>query len=303
MNEIARKQNEQKQLERLAAQRELYSSAKRFHGFQIIIAVVLPISLSVIACIFPKISVLIAIYGVISFLVDIAILEPLISRKRTKAAKIQELFDCDVLQLPKSPLKTVDDIKVEEVLLYYDAHVKIKSNIEKIRDWYSPAVSSLPLYVGRILCQRTNCWWDSKLRVNYSNFLKYSSIAVFGLILLAGYFADLSLVNFTLIVSALIPFFQFSIKQHNENLEASNRLDQLVNYSNSLWEKALLLFPVDEISLDSRKLQDEIYEHRKKSPLILDFIYGSFRDKDEVLMNRSSQILVEEALSKIGVIK
>lgn len=300
MNNIANAQNEQKQLERLAAQRELYSSAKRYHGFQIIVAVLVPIAFASVACAVLQISVFAAIYGVLSFVVDIAFLDPLISKKRTKAAKIQELFDCDVLVLPKSPLKTVDDIKVEEVLLHYDAHIKIASNIEKIRDWYSPLVSGLPLYVGRILCQRTNCWWDSKLRVNYSNFLKYLSLVVFALILLSSYFANLSLINFTLIISALIPFFQFSIKQHNDNLEAAKRLDQLVNFSHFLWEKALSSFPIDEISDDSRKLQDEIYEHRRTSPLILDFIYSRFRDKDEMLMNRSSQILVEEALNKIG---
>jgi len=302
MNLIATKQNEQKQLERLAAQRELYSSAKKYHIFQITLTVILPIVFAFTSFKLVNISVFAAIFGVLSFLIDIAFIEPIIDRKKNKAAKIQELFDCDVLELEKSPLKTVDDIKVEEVLSYYDAHIKIASNIEKIRDWYSPSVSSLPLHIARILCQRTNCWWDSKLRVNYSSFLKFLGVIVFSIILIGSYIADLSLINFTLTISSLIPFFQFSIKQYNDNIETASRLDRLVSFSGFLWEKALSRFPIDEITGDARKLQDEIYEHRRKSPLILDFIYKRFRDKDELLMNRSSKMLVDEALGKINQI-
>ena len=49
MNNIGIKQNEPKQLERLAAQRELYSSGKRIFGFQIISIVLLPVVLSFVA--------------------------------------------------------------------------------------------------------------------------------------------------------------------------------------------------------------------------------------------------------------
>jgi hypothetical protein len=284
MNQIPTVQNSQIQLERLAAQRELYSSAKKLHLAQIIVTVIIPVGLATIAFFFPVFAVIAAIFGVFSFLVDIAVIEPIIKKRKTKAAKIQELFDCDVLLLPKSPLKTVDDIAVEEVLLYYNAHMKISTNVEKIKDWYSPRVGELSIKIARILCQRTNCWWDSKLRQRYSSFLKYSSIAVFAIILVAG----------------LIPFFQFCIKQCNDNLDAAKRLDELVLFSTQLWKEALANIYTDENLLtNSRRLQDEIYEHRSKSPLILDLYYNLFRSKDEALMNRSSEILVNEALSRL----
>src|SRR5690606_16492815 len=109
MNKISLKQNDQKQLERLAAQRELYSAAKKWHGWQIILTVLLPVALAIYSLINSDFSVFAAIYGVTIFVIDIWIFDPNIKSKRTKAAKIQELFDCDVLELPKSPLKTVDD--------------------------------------------------------------------------------------------------------------------------------------------------------------------------------------------------
>lgn len=300
MNQIASEQNNQKQLERLAAQRELYSSAKKWHGSQILLTVIIPVLLAGLAFILNEFAVVAAIFGVASFLIDISLIEPVIKKRKTKAAKIQELFDCDILQLPKSPLKTVDDITVEEVLLYYNAHIKIATNVEKIKDWYSPKVSQLPIKIARILCQRTNCWWDSKLRERYSTFLKYTSLIVFLFMMVAGYISNLSLIEITLIASGLVPFFQFCIKQCNDNLDAANRLNELVNYSRQLWNDAMEnKYSDDILRTNSRRLQDEIFEHRSKSPLILDLYYNVFRHSDEVLMNRSSEILVDEALSKI----
>lgn len=299
MNQISIEQNSQKQLERLAAQRELYSSAKKWHGFQIILTVIVPVFLAIIAFIFNNLAVIVAIYGVASFLIDISIIEPLIKKRKNKAAKIQELFDCDILHLPKSPLKTVDDITVEEVLLYYNAHIKIATNVEKIKDWYSPQVSKLPIKIARILCQRTNCWWDSKLRERYSSFLKYTSIIVFVIMMIAGYISKLSLIEITLISGGLVPFFQFCIKQCNDNLDAANRLNELVSYSRQIWDDALKnKYTDDLLKTKSRRLQDEIFEHRSKSPLILDLYYNVFRVSDEALMNRTSEILIEEALNK-----
>lgn len=297
MNQIPIEQNTQKQLERLAAQRELYSSAKNWHIAQIFMTVIIPVVLAILSTYAPKIASFGAIFGVLSFILDISIIEPEIYRKKTKAAKIQELFDCEVLQIPKSPLKTVDDITVEEVLTYYNAHIKIKTNVEKIKDWYSPHVGQLSIKTARILCQRTNCWWDSKLRKRFSSFLKFGSIIVFSLLLILSYVVDLNLIEFTLILSTLVPFFQFCIKQGNDNKDAADRLNELVLYSVQIWNNALDNSCDDKtMIIDSRRLQDEIFEHRKKSPLILNFFYSLFRDKDEELMNRTSEILVQEAI-------
>lgn len=298
MNQIPQKQNSQKQLERLAAQRELYASAKKWHGSQIILTVVIPIILATLAFFITNLAVACGIFGVLSFLLDVSIIEPLIKKLKTKAAKIQELFDCETLDLPISPLKTVDDIAVEEVLLHYNAHVKIASNVEKIKNWYTPSVGQLPMAIARILCQRTNYWWDSKLRQRYSSFLKLSSVIVFSAILIFGFVSDLSLIEVTLIGSGLIPFFQFCIKQCNDNLDAAVRLNELIIYSKQVWDNAIRhSISEDDLKTSSRRLQDEIFEHRSKSPLIHDFYYNLFRDNDEALMNRSSEILIEEALT------
>jgi len=298
MNQIPLIQNSQKQLERLSAQREIYASAKRNHGFQIVSTALLPVILAIISLINDKFAALTAIYGVSIFIFDIWVVDPMINKKKVKAAKIQELFDCDVLQMPKSTLKTVDDVAIEEVLTYYDAHAKIATNVERVKDWYSPNITPLKLPIARLLCQRSNCWWDSKLRRRYAHFLKYSSGGIFFALMLIGFFKEMTLVNLTLIAAGMVPFFQFSIKQANDNIEASTRLNELCVFAKRSWENALLHHAADhELLITSRMLQDEIFEHRKKSPLILDLYYNLFRDKDEMVMNKSTSILVAEALS------
>ncbi len=297
MNQIPIEQNSQKQLERLAAQRELYSSGKKWYVAQIVLTVVIPVISAMTSIYLTELAIFSAIFGVCVFVFDISIIDPEINKKKIKAAKIQELFDCDVLKIPKSPLKIVDDVTVEEVLIYYNAHIKIRENVEKIKDWYSPSVGQLSIKTARILCQRTNCWWDANLRRRFSVFLKYSSIVLFLIVLLLGYLANLTLINFTLIASTLIPFFQFCIKQYNENNEAANRLKELIAYSVQIWNEALINSCDEQtMTTNSRRLQDAIFEHRIKNPLILNVFYKLFRDKDEELMNGTSEILIQEAV-------
>jgi len=296
MNSITSRQNEQKQLERLAAQREIYSFAKRLHLLQIALTVIIPIILFVISSIWNNILTYSALFGIVIFIIDGILLRSIIKEQKLKAAKIQELFDCDVLELDSSSLKIVNDITVEEILLNYNAHNKIKTNIEKIRDWYPTNIKSLPISIARIICQRANCWWDSKLRIRYSNFLKYFGLIIFLFLFIYSFIAKVSLIEFTLYLSSLIPFFQFCNKEFIEHREAAQRLNELVKYSQDIWDYALKN-PEDyhKIKRNSRRLQDEIYEHRSKSPLILDCFYNLFRDQNEVLMNRASEILIEDA--------
>ena len=296
MNEIPAKQNQQVQLERLAAQREIYTYAKRLHLLQIIITVLLPIVLFVLSSFWNNIITYTALFGILVFIFDSISIAPLIKRLKAKAAKIQELFDCEVLELEKSPLKTVSDVTVEEILLNYNAHQKIERNIEKIRDWYPVNISELPISLARIICQRANCWWDSKLRIRYSNFLMCFGLIVFLLIFVISFISQINIVTFTLYLSGLVPLFQFCNREYFEHRDAAKRLDELVCYSEKIWEFALSnLQDYHENKLNSRRLQDEIFEHRSKSPLILDKFYNLFRDQNEVLMNRTSEILIDEA--------
>ena len=299
MNNIAIKQNEPKQLERLSAQRELYSSAKKYHGFQISFVVFLPIILSFVTIQYSNLVQFAAAYGVIIALVDLLFFDEKIKFKKGKAAKIQELFDCDVLQMEVSPLKTIDEITIEEILIHYDAHKKIATNVEKIRNWYPQSVSDIPISMARVICQRANCTWDTKLRESYIEILRAFSILILAGVIIYSLFKDLKFIDFVLLGSTLLPFFQFCIKQNLEQKDAIKRLTELFKYSNYLWVAIINKSKNNEqLTETSRRLQDEIFEHRSKTPLILDFFYNRVRTKDEGVLIRTTDSLINELREK-----
>lgn len=295
MNQIATTQNSQKQLERLAAQRELYSSAKRLFNLQIIGNVLIPLTLSLASTFRGNLSVYVAIYGICFFIVDSILVDPVIKQRKTKAAKIQELFDSDVLELSKSPFKTVEDVTVEEVLTHYDAHRKIESNIEKIKNWYSANLSALDISAARLICQRINYSWECGLRATYGNLLKIINVLLPLTIILVALLSSLKLDQTVLIGAGLLPLFRFLTKQYQENKEACERLTKLNNYFNKLWER-LLKGEVNKEEIDeaARRIQDEIYDNRIKSPLIPDRFYRLYRPKGESLMTKTADKLAAE---------
>jgi hypothetical protein len=215
----------------------------------------------------------------------------------TKAAKIQELFDSDVLELSKSPFKTVEDVTVEEVLTHYNAHRKIETNIEKIKNWYNANLSTLDISAARLICQRINYSWECGLRAAYGNLLKVINVLLPLIVFLIALLSNLRLDQTVLIGGGLLPLFRFLTKQYQENKEASEKLTRLNNYFNKLWER-LLRGEIDkkEMEESARRIQDEIYDNRIKSPLIPDRFYGHYRPKDESLMTKTADKLVAELI-------
>ncbi len=295
MNQITTIQNSEQQLERLAAQRELYSSAKRRFNLQLIGNLLIPISLSLVAAFIGNFSVYTALYGIVFFIIDTILIEPIIKDRKAKAAKIQELFDSDVLEISKSPFKTADDITVEEVLTHYNAHKKIESNIEKIRDWFNVDLTGLDVSIARLICQRVNYSWDCRLRTSYGKILKVIIVILPIIIFIVGVFVPLTLEQVALILSGLLPVFRFLTKQYQENKDSSEKLNKLNSFFNKIWER-ILRNEVDKTELDeiARKIQDEIYDNRVRSPLIPDSYYWIYRPDDESLMTKTAETLVLE---------
>lgn len=295
MNQIASIQNTPKQIERLAAQRELYTSAKRFYIIQLVGSIIIPVLASILAIYDERLSPYVGLYGICFLIVDVTFIEGFITERRTKAAKIQELFDCDVLQMKKSPLKTVSDIAVEEVLSHYNAFQKAKNDIEKIKDWYPKETAVLEIAYARLICQKTNCWWDSKLRTRYCNLLRLVSVALGLSLIIYGFVEEIKFEQIVLIASGLIPFFQFSAKQYLDNSESAERLDKVNQYISDIWDNILnRCIDIPTIEEASRRIQDEFYENRIRSPLILDSFYWLFRSGNEGLMTRTAETLIEE---------
>ena len=97
----------------------------------------------------------------------------------------------------------------------------------------------------------------------------------------------------------LVNAFALGIRQYKEHVQSATRLDKLREYAEALWIKAIGEANSEVLTNDARELQDEIYNHRRTSPLIFDWLYKHLRREDEELMNRAAEDMVKEALEPL----
>ena len=301
MNKIPETQLEPTQLKRLAAQRQLYSDAKVFQAVQIGLSALGPPILAVLVAFFSLRPAYAASFGIIVTFLNILWFTPRQQSLKEKAAKIQELFDCDVLELPRRELMTGSPLEMIEAIEKSSSKYKRKANDDsKLENWYPKDVGELPLHLGRVVCQRSNCWWDAQLRRRYAKWVIGGVLVVLIVVVFLGFIGGLSLEKIILaMVNPLMPAFALGIRQYKEHTESATRLDKLKEYAEELWEKAVGDANPDELTRDSRELQDAIYNHRRTSPLIFDWLYRHLRKDDEELMNKAADAMVKDALESL----
>jgi hypothetical protein len=302
MNNIATLQNEPRQIQRLAAQRRLYSDAKRIFAFQLVLGGPVAIGWAISVLLLPNLKGAAAAWGLLISLADVCWLTPWQKRLRERAARIQEAFDCDVLQLAWNDIKVGKPPEPELVKEQADKYLKIQSKNPPLPNWYAPVVSELPLEVARVICQRANCWWDSAQRRRYAAWV-IGSVSFVTLMMLAfGFAGGLTIEKFVLtIVAPLSPALILAYRQYTEQMEAATRLDKLKEHAERLWADSCNRTARATLTNRSRTLQDEIFDNRKRSPLVFDWIFRKLRNNYDAQMNHGAQELAEQAKKRLGM--
>lgn len=297
---ITTEQNSERQLQRLGAQRQIYATAKTVFGWQVFFGGPVAVASAFLVLADPSLKGIVASWGILVILADIVWLTPWQKRLRDCAARIQEAFDCDVLDLPWNEVKAGKYPDPELIKEKSDKYNQWAWKMPPLINWYSPAVDDLPLHIGRIACQRSNCWWDSKQRRLYASCVIAAVILVFTMVIGLSIRAGFTIEDFVLKVAApLAPALLIGIRQYSEQLEAATRLDRLKEHAERLWKDALSGKSKTEITTRARNLQDEILENRRKSPLVFDGIFKLLRPNYEIQMNFGVSELVEEAKRKL----
>jgi MFS superfamily sulfate permease-like transporter len=296
-NTISQDQNTPRQLERLAAQRLLYSRAKKVLAIQGVLDVFTPVIVAVLIVIVPEFD----IYGVfiaVGVTVFDFILDMYQSSRKKQAADIQEMFDCDVLGLECLELKIRRRPIVETIMESAKKYKRIEPTYASLRDWYPPIVEKIPLSLARLICQRENCWWDAQLRRRYTQLVGSILVVISIVVVLLGLIKGITIGRFFLvIVCPLLPAYIWAIREYFGQTDAASEKDELRKYSEELWVKALKgEFTDEKICKESRHLQDEIYNNRRTNPFILDCFYKWLRKENEEEINRGAEELVNEAL-------
>lgn len=315
-NEIIKRENLPENLDKLYAQRQIYSDAKVILGIQIVVTVVFTIVLSFISnfasdyitTLFnwrkDSFKSFIFIISATIALLDLTVITPLLNMKRVTAASIQDSFDCDVLSISSNPIK-ISKTDVETIGQYSLKFIKKrneKDTSSMINWYYSTNLDTIKLPFASIMCQRTNCWWDNYLRQSFVKFIISISTFVFLLVTIISLFKELSISSFLL--NAFSPFFcllTFTIKQYNDNCKSINNSNKLKTCCDNIWADILnKTKKEDELKNLSRKLQDELFQSRSTNPLIFDWYYKRHRTKQEYDTNYTLESMIKNYNSSVN---
>ena len=296
MNQIATKQNEPYALQLLAAQRHLYWRAKRLLGLQL--SLVGPIATlgAIAAIILPEGKEIVALAGVLVFFTDLFWLTPHQKRLREAAAKIQEKFDCDVLGLTWDSIRVGNPEPAELVVEQAKRYERRASGMSPLTDWYPPTIAVLPLPLARIVCQRANCWWDAKQRRGYASVVAGLLFVCFLCVLIGGVTAKLSVADLILVVVVpMLSTIKVGHQQWTEHRQAADGLDRLREQMEKVWKDALGDPASPLLGAVARSLQGEIFDARKRNPLLFDFVFNRVRNSQNEQMNEGASRFIIEA--------
>lgn len=285
--EIKNKQDCEENLQLLAAQRQLYSEAKLYLGWQIILGTLFTIALNILILIVPDWKIISIIWATLMLALDVLYFSKKQKEKKEMAARIQEEFAMNVLDIPWNELKGE---KIESTHIIETTERCDKTKFPPLTNWYTVSDTTKEFSVVRIECQQQDIRWDKDLREKYHKCITACLWVVLAIIILPGLIADMSFRNVFLYEIALAqPLLAILAREYLTHSEASKRLVRLNSYANKLKESATHgKYSLEELLVQSRRLQDEIYEHRKNAPLIWDWFFNKLKERFEKLAKHSS---------------
>lgn len=292
-NQITIRQDEPHFLKLLRARSETYREASQWQIAQFVLTVIAPLVGAVVAILTPDARPYVAAAALVIAMLDSSLIDRIQKQKLKTAARIAEQFDCELLGMAWNPYAAGKKLEPETI---EGATQRWPNGDEKLRGWYPAAVAQVPMHLARIICQRTNLWYDGTLREKYSSILLWSAIAIAILLLSGGFVAQLGLVDFVAVVMApATPVVNWALREFFRQRDAVEALKLARAEAEALWAAALNggCEPA-ECARRSREFQNTIFARRANNPLIFPKIYAWLRPSLEVQMNRGAEAYVKE---------
>lgn len=292
-------QNKPERLELLRAQRLFYARAKLYQNALAVIALLLPMVGLFFGASFPAIRPFLGLASILLLVIDVGIISPKQRADSKRGAKVQELFDNEVLRLDWNKLAAGGRVDHEELRAIAPGPM---TDAEKrgLENWYEVSISKLPLPLARLLCQRTNVAYDLRVRKKCADILlavaSLIGVALFAVGMHLGLKVDELIL--TVFLPAL-PLAAFVLREHRKQLDTIETLTTIKAEVEKVWDEALAGASFDELTTNARALQDAIYRHRASNPLVFDWLYNWQRKQNEDLTRHASEKLVIEAQQKL----
>ena len=277
MNGISSRQNERAMLAVAWERRRIYDRVKVVQGILVTVSLLMPV-LGVTAAIWqPNLKPHVAFASLVVGCMDAAFVDRWVKRQMREGARLQEFFDCHVLELPWNRFLAGTPIDAEDIAACEERCPPGDGGA--LRDWYPPGVSQLPLPAARLACQRSNLRYDLSLRRRYCATLVTVLVVVVVVAFALAIVENPTMSSFVLSGAVpVMPLLLWGVRERNRQMDASVLVERLKAHVEKLWEVDVLAGESDRmLTTRSRELQDAIFSHRVSSPLVFNWLYDRLR--------------------------
>ena len=286
MSDLTTLQNSDSSIRLLAAQRRLYSEAKKWQALRMVGAIALTALSPLILFLWPSGKVYFAFVGGLLTLLSVFALERLEKQKTRYAANAQEQFDTSLFGLPWNGILVGPKTSLEVIA----SAARAREDTKDLENWYADP-GEVPLPVAALMCQRSNLVWDWRLRRAYATALAAIAIAIFASGIVLALVTRQTLLDYILILLVpSLPALQVTIGQIVKHHEVASTKEDLA-------DKLSGYFPVDtrQDVIDqafSRTVQDRIYSLRATNAFVPDWFYQ--------LLHKRYEADMKEAITYLG---
>lgn len=288
--ELRKRQNDKNNIKRLAAQRRIYSKAKKINYLIFGLVVLIPIVVSVLTTIpslvflqNPNVTLLLHAYTVFMVFLQY-FLTTHIEKMKKHAAYIQLESDMKVFDLKWNDCllgPKVDNIEL--VVKEFDKFPK--KDLSDLNNWYdlSELEKKKREEVIRI-CQRQNLQWNSTLykRINIGfNILIWGSFGIFVFIIPFFRLNMAQMINSAVNFIPLITWILDVNKNYQKNKNILDELKKLI--SNKGYSNILAVM-----------IEAKFTEYRQNDSLIPDWLYSLFRRKDNKIHQEAQTFTIND---------
>lgn len=280
INGITDRQNEEKSINLLAAQRQLYNEVKCVNGIGVLFSVFIPLALAIAQLIIENVTLSAVSYvaSITSMFIGLVV-SAYVKRKNKLAAEVQQHFDIYVYQMQWDTKLFGKMRDVTHCVIEKSKKLYIKpGEREKLIDWYTSPVGKVELEKGILLCQKENFHWDVSLRKRYKTFcfimIVVLTVAILALNIIKNDPTSMLLYRFAFIIPMLQWLFKI-VDQLNDDVENLKECDELLNSS------------ATQTMNELQEIQSKIYNHRRSCLAIPNWFYNRNKDNDEDTAHRS----------------
>ena len=295
---IAVKQNDEEQINLLAAASRIYGRAKLLMAVQFTLTVPAALASALLMAWQPTWKVWLTLFSITVTLLDVLCLTRALARFKKRGAVVQQMFDCAVFDLPWRALRCGPRVDSEDILADAQDQLRNPKARNGLPDWYPPSVKALPQSFARLICQRASFWWDlrqrDRVRGALTAILSVLAIAIFLIALVRGDTVQQMILTVYVPLAPAIVWILREIIAQRDAIQADERGLATVE---ALWKQAMERRIDDAEALNQSQLvQDALFDNRSRSPLVFDWIYHLLRKRKQQQMEFKAEELVKEAL-------